>query len=105
MRVSRPGYLLYGAFAYGVFGASLVWAVPFIGGLGPLPTVDGGGPPAPAPIAVAIDLALLGLFAVQHTLMARPFFKRLETRLLPRGAERSTFVLAASVVLLLLFWK
>jgi methanethiol S-methyltransferase len=96
-------YLAYGLVAYLVFGASLLWAVLFIGGFGPLPTVD-RGPAAPAAVAVLIDLLLLGLFAVQHTVMARPAFKRLESRLLPPGAERSTFVLAASLLLLLLFW-
>ena len=90
-------YLAYGILAYLVFGAALVWAFLFIGGLGPLPTVDQGRPSWPVLIAVAVNLVLLGLFAVQHTVMARPAFKRLESRLLPAGAERSTFVLAASL--------
>jgi len=98
-------YLAYGILAYLVFGAALVWAFLFIGGLGPLPTVDQGRPSWPVLIAVAVNLVLLGLFAVQHTVMARPAFKRLESRLLPAGAERSTFVLAASLLLLLLFWQ
>jgi methanethiol S-methyltransferase len=100
----RLAYLGYGILAYLVFGAALGWAALFIGGIGPLPTVD-RGPLAPALVAVAADLVLLGLFAVQHTVMARPAFKRLESRLLPAGAERSTFVLAASLLLLLLFWQ
>ena len=105
MRSFRPGYLAYGILAYLVFGAALAWAVPFIGGFGPLPTVDGGGARTPLLLAVGIDLALLGLFAAQHTVMARPAFKRWEARLLPAGSERSTFVLAASLLMLLLFWQ
>lgn len=104
MRIQQPGYLAYGLLAYLVFAAALVWAVLFIGGLGPLPTVDRAASAA-LPVALAVDLVLLGLFAVQHTVMARPAFKRLEARLLPAGAERSTFVLAASLLLLLLFWQ
>ena len=55
-------------------------------------------------VAVGTDLALLALFAVQHTIMARPWFKRRWTRIVPEPAERATFVLAANVVLVLLFW-
>jgi protein-S-isoprenylcysteine O-methyltransferase Ste14 len=100
----RRLYLVYGLAAYAVFGAALLWAIAFIGGIGPLSTVD-RGPAAPVPLAVALDLLLLGLFAVQHTIMARPAFKRAEARLLPAGAERSTFVLAASLLLVLTFWQ
>ena len=62
------------------------------------------GPHAPWPAAVAIDLLLLSLFALQHTVMARPWFKRRWTRVVPEPAERSSFVLAASLTLALLFW-
>ena len=100
----KGGYLVYGAFAYAVFGVALIWAIGFIAPL-PLPRTVDRGPAAPAALAVAVDAALLGLFAVQHTVMARAYFKAWLTRRLPAGAERSTFVLAASASLLLLFWQ
>ena len=62
------------------------------------------GPHAAVPAAVGIDLLLLVLFAVQHTVMARPWFKRRWTRIVPGPAERASFVLAACLVLALLFW-
>ncbi|GAC1655806.1 MAG: isoprenylcysteine carboxylmethyltransferase family protein [Candidatus Dormibacteraceae bacterium] len=102
--VSRLGYFGYGLLAYLVFGGSLLWTLAFLAGIGPLPTVD-RVTSVPPPLAVAIDLALFGLFAVQHTVMARPAFKRATARFLPDGSQRSTFVLAASLVLLLLLWQ
>jgi len=103
---TRPAYLAFGAFAYLLFGVALVWAALFLTGVAGAPLVD-RGPAAPAAVAAAIDVALLGLFAVQHSVMARPAFKRALARALPAGAERSLFVLAASVVLLVLFsqWR
>ena len=106
----RRLHLAYGLVAYAAFGAAILWAIYFLlpaqlgGRLGALTSVD-RGPAAPAGAAFVIDVALLGLFAVQHTVMARGAFKRWLTRLVPAAAERSTFVLAASLVLLLLFWQ
>lgn len=104
VRSKRLGYLVFATFAYGVFGISLVWAVLFLTGAGGPPLVDRGFR-GDAPAAVAVDLALLGLFAIQHTLMARPRAKRALLRLVPAGAERSLFVLAASLILIVTFWR
>ena len=95
--------LVYAAAVYLVFLAVLGYAAGFFAGLGVPKGID-QGPRAAAPVAVAIDLLLLLLFAVQHTVMARPWFKRRWARIVPEPAERAGFVLAASLVLALLFW-
>ena len=95
--------LVYAAAVYLLFLAVLGYAVGFFAGFGVPKGID-QGPRAAVPVAVAIDLLLLLLFAVQHTVMARPWFKRRWTRIVPAPAERATFVLAASLVLALLFW-
>ena len=95
--------LVYAAAVYLFFLAVLGYAVGFFAGFGVPKGID-QGPRAAVPAAVAIDLLLLLLFAVQHTVMARPWFKRRWTRIVPEPAERASFVLAASLVLALLFW-
>jgi protein-S-isoprenylcysteine O-methyltransferase Ste14 len=95
--------LVYAVAVYLFFLAVLGYAVGFFAGLGVPKGID-QGPRAAGPVAVAIDLLLLLLFTVQHTVMARPWFKRRWTRIVPEPAERATFVLAASLVLALLFW-
>ena len=95
--------LLYAAAVYVFFLVVLAYAVGFFAGLGVPKGID-QGTRAAVPLAVAIDLLLLLLFAVQHTVMARPWFKRRWTRIVPAPAERTTFVLCASLVLALLFW-
>ena len=95
--------LMYAAAVYLVFLAVLGYAVGFFAGFGVPKGID-QGPRAAGPAAAGIDLALLLLFAVQHTVMARPWFKRRWTRIVPAPAERATFVLAASLVLALVFW-
>jgi methanethiol S-methyltransferase len=100
--MSRAAHLAFSVAAYATFGVALVWAVVFLTGAGRPPLVDTGRS-APPLVAIAVDLGLLGLFAVQHSVMARAGFKRALTRVIPRAAERSLFVLLASLVLLLLF--
>ncbi len=96
--------LVYAAAVYLFFLAVLGYAAGFFAGFGVPKGID-QGPRAAVPVAVAIDLLLLLLFAVQHTVMARPWFKRRWTRIVPGPAERTTFVLAASLALALLFWQ
>ena len=95
--------LVYAMAVYLFFLALLGYAVGFFAGFGVPKGID-QGPRAAVPVAVAIDLLLLLLFAVQHTVMARPWFKRRWTRIVPAPAERASFVLAANLVLALLFW-
>ena len=93
----------YAAAVYLLYLAVLGYAVGFFAGAGVPKGID-QGPRAAVPTAAGIDLLLLSLFAVQHTVMARPWFKRRGARIVPEPAERATFVLAASLALALLFW-
>jgi len=95
--------LAYAVAVYLLFLAVLGYALGFFAGLGVPKGIDQGTRRA-VPVAVAIDLFLLLVFALQHTVMARPWFKRRWTRIVPEPAERATFVLAASVTMALLFW-
>ncbi|MCV7382557.1 methanethiol S-methyltransferase [Mycolicibacter longobardus] len=94
----------YGAINYLVFLVVFLYAIGFVGDLVVPRSVD-QGPQAPPGRAVLVDVLLLGVFAVQHSLMARPVFKRWLTRLVPPDLERSTYVLASNLVLVLLFWQ
>jgi protein-S-isoprenylcysteine O-methyltransferase Ste14 len=98
--------LLYGLLSYGLFFAVFLYSVGFIGGFF-TPTILDGVADRPMTEALAIDLALLGLFAVQHSVMARPGFKRWWTRIIPEAIERSTYVLLSSLAMiaLFLFWE
>ena len=95
---------VYSAIAYAAFLAASLWGVLFLADLGPVPGVDSAGSAATW-LAVVLDLGLLLVFAVQHSVMARDPFKRWLTRAVPRTVERSTFVLGASLALGLLFWQ
>lgn len=100
--MSRAAIFVYGVVCYAVFLAVFVYAIGFIGGFY-TPTMLDGPPKRPFGQALAIDLALLGAFAIQHSVMARPAFKRRWTRIVPEAAERSTYVLLSSLALVALF--
>ena len=95
--------VVYAVVVYVLFLVVLCYAAGFFAGFGVPKGIDDGSRAA-VPAAVAVDLLLLMLFAVQHTVMARPWFKRRWTRIVPGPAERASFVLAASLVLALMFW-
>ena len=95
---------LYGLATYLFFFGTFLYAVAFVGNL-PVPKTIDSGEGGPLATAVAIDLLLLAVFALQHSVMARPAFKRWWTRFVPQPVERTTYVLLASLALALLFWQ
>jgi len=98
----RLTVFLYGVVCYVVFFATFLYAIGFIGNFGVPRTLD-SAPAAGFVASLLIDLGLLGLFAIQHSVMARPAFKRWFTRVVPESAERSTYVLASSLALIAMF--
>jgi protein-S-isoprenylcysteine O-methyltransferase Ste14 len=101
--VKRIAALVYGAVCYGVFLATFLYAIGFLGNFFVPKSID-SGPEGSSATALAIDGALLALFALQHSIMARPWFKRAWTKIVPEPVERSTYVLFSSVALALVFW-
>ncbi len=93
----------YGTLCYLVFLATFLYAIAFLGNVGLARTID-GAVTVPFGQALLVNVLLLGLFAVQHSVMARPAFKRWWTRVVPKPVERSTYVLFSSAALLLLFY-
>jgi protein-S-isoprenylcysteine O-methyltransferase Ste14 len=102
-RVQRYAVVVYGVVAYLAFLASMGYAIGFVGGV-VVPKTVGGGTTTAVGTAVVVNLGLLALFGLQHSLMARPSVKRLLTRVVPEAAERSTFVLSSAVALGVLYW-
>jgi protein-S-isoprenylcysteine O-methyltransferase Ste14 len=99
----RIAFFTYGSLSYLLFLATFLYAVGFIGNFG-VPTTLDGARSKPFAVALLIDVGLLTLFAVQHSVMARKWFKEWWTRVVPKPLERSTYVLFSSVALILMFW-
>lgn len=101
--MSRTLSLFFAIICYAIFFATFLYLIAFVGDL-PVPrTVDAPASSMPRITKAMIDVALIALFGLQHSIMARPAFKRGWTRIIPPAIERSVFVLAASVALLILF--
>jgi len=105
--MARAFTLLFGVLAYLVFFATFLYLIAFVGNCPVIPWAVDRGPEAALIVAVAIDLALIALFGLQHSVMARQGFKRAWTRIVPAPVERSMYVLLASLCLIALFvfWR
>jgi protein-S-isoprenylcysteine O-methyltransferase Ste14 len=101
--IGRAAAAIYGLASYLIFSLSFAYTPAFIGNFLVPKTID-AGPDSDVARAILIDTLLLGVFALQHSVMARPAFKRWWTRVVPRSCERSTYVLISSVLLILIFW-
>ena len=96
--------LLYAIVTYAVFLVSFLYALGFVGNYLVSKSIDVGGPTNLSG-AIVVDLLLLGIFAIQHSVMARPAFKRWSAKFFPEASQRSTYVLLSSLIQLLLFWQ
>jgi methanethiol S-methyltransferase len=102
--MTRVLTLAYGVLSYVVFLVTFLYAIGFLGNVVVPKSLDSGRTD-PWPTALAINVGLLTLFALQHSVMARQGFKRVLNRVVPEGTERATYVLASSLALIFLFWQ
>ena len=103
--VKRLLVFAYGLASYVIFLVTFLYAIAFVGGCPAVPSRLDGPLQTSLPLALAVDTALLTVFALQHSIMARRWFKEWWTQTVPWAMERSTYVLCASLALLLLFWQ
>lgn len=102
--MSRLFAFFYGILSYAVFFGTFLYAIGFVSGMAVPKTID-SGTAGPATEALIVNLLLMSLFAIQHSVMARKPFKQWWTQYVPKSVERSTYVLLASLALILLFWQ
>jgi methanethiol S-methyltransferase len=105
--MQRSLNMLFALVAYAIFFATFLYLIAFVGNIAAVPRTVDIGPAVPVAAALVIDVALIALFGVQHSVMARPGFKAWWTRVVPPAAERSVYVLMASAMLIILFafWR
>lgn len=103
--MSKAAAFVYGILAYVMFLGAILYSIGFVANWMALPKTIDSGAPGPAMPSIPIDLTLLGVFAIQHSVMARRGFKAWWTRYVPAAVERSTYVLFANLALILLLWK
>jgi protein-S-isoprenylcysteine O-methyltransferase Ste14 len=102
--VGRMIAFLYGVVAYAVFFVTFLYAIGFVENL-VVPKAIDGGTTVPTALALIVNLVLMSIFAIQHSVMARPQFKQWWTKFVPPSVERTTYVMLASLALILLLWQ